>query len=129
MADRSAVGARSYHSIVVGAGTAGIPCAIAAAEYGRSIAVIEKTDEIGGTLHITGGELSAAGTRRQREQGIEDTPVAYLADVMGKSGGYADRTLVELAVNEAPHTIDWLDELGCDRSSCSRALPTGRGAR
>ena len=104
--------AASYDAIVVGAGTAGIPCAIAAAEHGCSVAVIEKTAEIGGTLHITGGELSAAGSRRQRQAGIEDTPAAHLAEVMAKSGGFADRVLVGVAVNEARHTIDWLEELG-----------------
>ena len=87
-------------------------CAIAAAEAGARVVVVEKTAEVGGTLHVAGGHLSAAGTRRQAEQGIEDRPEWHYDDVMRISGGTADPELVRLAVAEAGPTIDWLDELG-----------------
>jgi len=98
--------------IIVGAGTAGIPCAIAAADAGLSVTVLEKSDRIGGTLYLTGGHLSAAGTRRQRQCGIVDSPEEHFEDVMRIGGHDADPDLVRLAVREAPRTIDWLDDLG-----------------
>ena len=98
--------------IVVGAGTAGIPCAIAAAEAGARVVVLEKSAEVGGTLHLTGGHMSAGGTRRQRARGIDDSPAQHLADVLRISRNSVDETLTRVAVEEAPHTIDWLDSLG-----------------
>ncbi|MCS6804608.1 MAG: FAD-dependent oxidoreductase [Acidobacteriota bacterium] len=98
--------------IIVGAGTAGMACAITAAEHHARVVVIEKASEVGGTLHITGGHMSAAGTRRQRQKGIEDSPDRHFQDVMRISRGTADPVLVRLAVDEAPRTIDWLDDLG-----------------
>lgn len=98
--------------IIVGAGSAGIPCAIAAAEAGAHVVVAEKSHEIGGTLHLSGGHMSGGGTRRQRERGIEDSPDLHFADVMRICHVEADPVLVRLAVDEAPHTLDWLDDLG-----------------
>jgi fumarate reductase flavoprotein subunit len=98
--------------IVVGGGTAGMVCAITAAERGARVVVIEKTEDFGGTLHLSSGQLSAAGTRRQRAHGIEDSPDHHFEDVMALGHGKADPALLRLAVDEAPHTIDWLDELG-----------------
>lgn len=102
----------NWDLIIVGAGTAGMPCAIAAAEHHAQVVVIEKASDVGGTLHITGGHLSAAGTRRQRQRGIDDSPDRHFADVMRISRGTADPVLVRLAVDEAPRTLDWLDDLG-----------------
>jgi fumarate reductase flavoprotein subunit len=98
--------------IIVGAGTAGMPCAITAAEHDAKVIVIEKASEVGGTLHTSGGHISAAGARRQREKGIDDSPDRHFEDIMRISRGTADPTLVRLAVEEAPRTIDWLDDLG-----------------
>ena len=103
---------RLWDVIVIGAGTAGMACAITAAEQGAQVLVIEKSARIGGTLHVTGGHLSAGGTQRQAARGIDDSPAQHFADVMRLSHDAADAALVELAVNEAPHTIDWLDALG-----------------
>jgi fumarate reductase flavoprotein subunit len=103
---------QTWDLIVVGAGNAGMPCAIAAAEAGARVLVLEKADEVGGTLHITGGQMSAAGTRRQRRRGIEDSPDRHFDDVMRISHGKADPVLVRLAVDLAASTVDWLEELG-----------------
>lgn len=102
-----------FDLLVVGAGTAGIPCAIVAAQAGASVAVVEKDGQIGGTLHVSAGHLSGAGIRRQRDVGIDDDTVErHFEDVMRLSRGEADPALVRLAVEEAPHTIDWLHDLG-----------------
>ncbi|MGI9657758.1 MAG: FAD-dependent oxidoreductase, partial [Gaiellaceae bacterium] len=98
--------------LIVGAGTAGMPCAITAAERGARVVVVEKTDELGGTLHLSAGQMSAAGSRIQRAREIEDSPEEHYADVMRIGRRKADPALLEQAVNEAAATLDWLDDLG-----------------
>ena len=98
--------------IVVGAGTAGMPCAITLAEHGVRVAVVEQADNVGGALHLSAGQMSAAGSRLQRSKGIEDSPEQHLADIMRLGHGKADPAIARLAVEEASASIDWLEELG-----------------
>lgn len=103
----------TWDIIIVGAGTAGIPCAIEAAKAGaKKILVIEKTNVVGGTLHWTVAHLSGGGTKRQKACGIEDSPEEHCADVMRISQNTADTEITRLATEEAPKTIDWLESLG-----------------
>lgn len=111
--------------VVVGGGTAGMTCAITAAANGSRVVVVEKDDRVGGTLYVTAGHLSAAGTRRQRARGIEDSPDQHFADVMEIGGGEADPDLVRLAVEEAPRTVDWLDDLGFPFAPETPTQPAG----
>lgn len=106
--------AREYEAdvVVVGVGTAGLTFAITAADRGLHVAAVEKSERVGGTLFVTGGRMSAAGTRRQRECGIEDSPEDHYEEVMEIGRGVPDPDLVRLAVEEAPRTVDWLDDLG-----------------
>ena len=82
------------------------------ADAGGRALVIEKTDEVGGTLHLSAGSLSAAGTKRQRDRGIEDDAALHAEDVMRITNGAANERLVRLATQEAGATVDWLDDLG-----------------
>jgi succinate dehydrogenase/fumarate reductase flavoprotein subunit len=109
--------------IVVGAGTAGLACAIEAAGRGAKVLLVEKSGEIGGTLHVSGGHMSAAGTKRQRERGIEDDPGSHAADVERISRGTARMDLVRLAVEHAAGTVDWLADSGFEfHESCPRIV-------
>jgi flavocytochrome c len=101
-----------YDLIIVGAGSAGMTCAIAAAEKGKKILVVEKSERIGGTLHWTAGQMSAGGTRRQKARGIVDSPAQHYADVMRICENTAQPDLVQLATQLAPKTLDWLEDLG-----------------
>ena len=82
-----------WDAIIVGAGTAGLPAAIFAAERSDKVLVLDAAPEIGGTLHLSSGQMSAAGTRLQKEQGIEDSPALHIEDIMRISKNTADRTL------------------------------------
>ncbi|WP_222709064.1 FAD-dependent oxidoreductase [Nonomuraea sp. C10] len=101
-----------YDLVVVGAGTAGIPCAAEAAHGGARVLLVEKDHRVGGTLHISGGHMAAAGTRRQAERGIADSVEAHLADIRRISGGTVREDLVRTVVENAAETVDWLDGLG-----------------
>ncbi|MFN8533161.1 MAG: FAD-dependent oxidoreductase [Dehalococcoidia bacterium] len=102
--------------LIVGAGTAGMPLAIEAADHaaGGTVVLLDKRPSIGGMLHISGGQFSGAGARRQRERAIDDSPEAHAAEVDRIAHGRATPELVDLAVREAGPMIDWLDDLGFD---------------
>jgi hypothetical protein len=114
-----------YDLVVVGAGTAGIPCAVEAAGAGAKVLLIDKAPEVGGTLHVSGGHLSAAGTRRQAERKISDDPDAHYADVMRISRQTARQDLTRLAVDLAGPTIDWLADNGFEFTPESPRLVYG----
>ncbi len=101
-----------YDLVIIGAGSAGMPAAIQAAARGRRVLVIEKDTAVGGTLHLTAGHLSAGGTKRQQAVGIEDSAASHYADIVRISRNTMNAAITRLAVELAPGTIDWLDELG-----------------
>jgi len=68
--------------IIVGGGTTGMPAALFATERGARVLLIDKAPQLGGTLDRTGGQVAAAGTIWQKEQGITDSPDAHYDDVM-----------------------------------------------
>lgn len=102
----------AFDVVVIGAGTAGIPCAIEAANAGARVLLVEKDSKIGGTLHRSGGHMAAAGTRRQRERGISDSVEDHLADIRRISRGTARDDLVQIVARNAADTIEWLDQHG-----------------
>ncbi|GGM18098.1 MULTISPECIES: FAD-dependent oxidoreductase [Micromonospora] len=98
--------------LVIGAGTAGLPCAIEAARAGLRVELVDVGADIGGTLGVSAGHLSAAGTRRQRRAGIDDDPDRHFADVLRIGHHRGDPALIRLAVDEAAGLVDWLDDNG-----------------
>jgi fumarate reductase flavoprotein subunit len=102
----------SWDVIVVGAGTAGIPLAIFAAQRGARVLLIEAAAQLGGTLLMSTGQMSAAGTKLQKMQGIEDTPQEHFDDVMRISRHTARPEILRLAVENAAATADWLMDCG-----------------
>lgn len=98
--------------LIIGGGTAGLAAAVTASELGLRATVVEKTDDLGGQLHWSFGQFSAAGTRLQRERGIEDTPAEHYADVMRIGHDLATSHLVRLAVEQAGPMVDWIEGLG-----------------
>lgn len=116
-----------YDLIVVGAGTAGLPCALSAAAHGR-VLLVEKDSHVGGTLHLSSGHLSAAGTRRQAARGIVDTPDQHLQDIKRLNGDTARNDILARAVGLAGATVDWLDDCGFDFTEESPESPSDHEA-
>ncbi len=101
-----------YDVIVVGAGNAGLPAAIFAAQRNAKVLLIDSAPSIGGTLILSTGQMAAAGTKLQKSKGIADSPQAHYDDIMRISRGTADPVLVRLAVDNAAPVFDWLTENG-----------------
>ena len=108
----SRAASETWDLIVVGGGSAGLPCAIFAAQQGARVLVVDRAHRLGGTLDRSIGQIAAAGTRLQAEQGIEDSPEAHFDDIMRISHGKVDTELIGVFVREAAKTIDWLSDRG-----------------
>lgn len=104
--------AKPYDLIVVGGGNAGLPAAIFAAERGARVLVLEAAGTVGGTLFLSTGQMSAAGTKLQASKGIQDSAQIFYDDIMRISKNTADPTLVRLAVENSGATFDWLTDHG-----------------
>lgn len=104
--------AQHYDVIVVGGSTAGIPCALFAAQGGARVLLIEKSPALGGTLFWSTGQIAGAGTVFQQRLGITDSPDAHFADCMRINENTADPALTRLTVDHAGDTINWLAEHG-----------------
>ena len=108
----SRAASETWDLIVIGGGSAGLPCAIFAAQQGARVLVVERSHRLGGTLDRSSGQIAAAGTRLQAELEIDDSPEAHFDDIMRISKGKVDTDLVRLFVNDAARTLDWLGEHG-----------------
>lgn len=107
---------------IVGAGTAGMPCAIEAVRAGAKVAVIEQAERIGGALHVSAAQMSGAGAKRQKSRGIADDWRTHLDDVLRISRGTCQADLVELATQLGGSTIDWLEEAGFEFDPVTPAI-------
>lgn len=113
-----------YDIIVVGGGNAGLPTAIFAAQRGARVLIIDAASELGGTLLVSGGRMSAAGTKLQKSMGIEDSPDILFDDIMKLSNGTANEDLVRLTVDHAAPAFDWLMDNGFN---LEKGVPVTRG--
>ncbi len=98
--------------LIIGAGSAGMTCAISAAAKGKKVCIIDKADQPGGTLHLTAGHLSAANTLLQSEKGIHDSTQEHYADIVKISRNTMNPIITRKAVDLAPATLNWLQDLG-----------------
>jgi len=105
----------NFDVIVVGGGGAGMAAAIEAAGCGRTVALIEKNESLGGSTAWSVGSISATNTRLQREVGIVDHPDAHFEDLDLLAGSLATRDNLELRrllVNRSTDMLAWLENLG-----------------
>ncbi len=114
-----------YDFIVIGAGAAGLPCALFGALAGARVLLVEKGAEIGGSLRVSGGPVAAAGTRIQKERGIEDSIDAHFKDILRVSQETVRKDLVRLAAQHAAEFVDWLEAEGFEFAPGTPGLAPG----
>lgn len=103
--------------LVVGAGACGLVAAISAHDAGVSVAIVEKLDRPGGNSSLSTGSYPAAGSRFQREAGIEDSAQRFIDDLL-RTGGPTDcPALLKRLVETSAETAEWLvDHAGVNYS-------------
>src|ERR1043165_4684493 len=94
--------------LIIGAGAAGLCAALAAHEAGVEPVVVERDVMPSGSTALSAGLIPAAGTRFQRDKGVEDSAKLLAQDIARKSHGEADRKLVQAVAAIAGPTIAWL---------------------
>jgi succinate dehydrogenase/fumarate reductase flavoprotein subunit len=105
--------------VVVGAGPAGLSAAIAAAQRGRSVVVVEASSELGGNGAFATGNLALSSTALQRRRGISDSPAGFVDDMERELARQKDRfdlefdrEIAELYARESADTYAFLEDLG-----------------
>ena len=99
--------------LVIGAGACGLAAAIAAHDAGATAAIVEKLDRPGGNSSLSTGSVPAAGTRFQREAGIDDSTDRFIEDLIRKGGPTDCPDLLRRLVETSAETVEWLvDSVG-----------------
>lgn len=94
--------------VVVGAGLAGAAAALAAAECGAHVHLLEKQPQPGGSSVLSGGGFAFAGTDNQQEVGID----VLREDLRRCADGVGDPDLIEAYVEHQHETYRWLADHG-----------------
>jgi fumarate reductase flavoprotein subunit len=112
MASQTAPGRSSTDTvIVVGAGGCGLVAALAGAQRGAQVLLLEKTDSPGGTTALSHGGVIASGTRFQRQAGIEDDPGQLVQEILRRNGGQSDIGVTERLAQRSAGVVEWLADL------------------
>ena len=115
---------------VVGGGAAGACAALAAAEAGAEVVILERDALPRGSTALSAGLVPAAGTRFQQSRRIADDADGFAADIQRKAGGAADPAIVGQVTRQAGSTIEWLaDRHGLPFSVVDDFDYPGHGAR
>ena len=95
---------------VLGSGASGLVAALAAADAGASVAVLERSDKVGGTSAISGGIAWVPNNPLQARLGIEDSREKALTYLESLSLGVMDMDLATTFVERGPEMVRFLDE-------------------
>lgn len=99
--------------LVAGAGAAGLAAALAAAETGLSVILLEarETYRTGSNTAMSTSMVPAGGTRWQEAAGIDDSPELFLADIMHKTHGQAEPEVAHALTEVAPELVTWMADV------------------
>lgn len=110
--------------LVIGGGGTGLSAAASAKENGASVIVLEKLANVGGSTALSGGGISATGTRFQKELGIEDSKDLWKdlwmerQETSNQKSIYPDYERLDKFMDQAVDTTHWLvDKIGHKYSS------------
>ena len=105
---------RDYDVIVIGSGAAGLSAALAAANLGASVLVVESQPTTGGSSRLSGGHFYAAGTSLQQAIDVQDSADAMFEHYMTLNQWMVDAGVVRAYCDLSAPTFEWLRELGVD---------------
>ncbi len=95
--------------VVAGAG-GGLAGALRAAELGRNVLVIEASEHFarGNNTAMSTAMVPGAGTRWQKEAGIDDSAEVFVEDIMRKTAEEADPVLARALADVSNRLVTWL---------------------
>ncbi len=96
--------------VIVGGGGTGLCAALAAADRGAEVVVIERDSTPLGSTAMSTGLIPAAGTPEQVEAGIDDSAARFRDDLLTKTKGETDPAIALRLAEESAETVAWLRE-------------------
>ncbi len=109
----SSTSAERFDGVVIGAGAAGLLAALRAADAGARIALLDSGQADRSNLWVSSGLFSAAGTRFQRDAGVEDSPARWADDILRKTGGAVDPVILGSVTDRSADVAHFLaDRVG-----------------
>jgi succinate dehydrogenase/fumarate reductase flavoprotein subunit len=99
-----------FDVVVLGSGAAGLTAAVTAALKGStSVAVFEKSHELGGTSTWSGGHVWIPNNPHQAEIGVSDSKEEAQVYLRSLSRGLMDEKLVDAYLDAGPEMVSFLD--------------------
>lgn len=92
---------------ILGAGIAGVTCALRTAESGASVIVLEK----GASWSGRGGNIGVAASSFMKANGIENNFEELVREWIKRCGNRCDERLVWLFFNHSAEAMDWLIDI------------------
>ncbi len=101
--------------VIVGSGGCGITAAVAAAQIGAEVFVLEKQERPLSNTARSYGMVPAAGTRFQKAAGVDETPEDFARDILNKNHHTSDPDMTLHLARTARTLVEWLvDEVGAE---------------
>lgn len=98
----------TFPIVIIGAGGTGLCAALAAADAGVDVLVLERDSTPLGSTAMSTGLIPASGTPEQAACGIVDSPAQFTADIEKKTKGRTDLDMAMRLASESADTIAWL---------------------
>ena len=95
--------------VVVGSGAAGLTAAVAAAQAGADVTVVERASVLGGTTALSGGLAWMPANRLMAAEGVDDSSAEARRYLQALRLGDVDDELVDYFADQAPMVADWLE--------------------
>lgn len=97
--------------VIAGAGAAGMMSALAAAHHGARVVLLERDLAGASNLLVSGGLFPAAGTRYQRDAGIDDRPAVFAGDIRAMGSGAVNERIVDALAQRSADAVHFLADV------------------
>jgi len=112
-----------YDFIVVGGGIGGLAAAVAAADGGMSVVVLEKTSTFGGVTAYSNGQLWVPMSHQETEAGIEDSEESGAGYLLRLGMGFARESHVKAYACHAHRVVKYFEDVIDVRLTMIGGLP------
>lgn len=103
---------RSCDLIVIGSGLAGLSAAIAGAECGKRVLLLEKGMLLGGHSLYSSGSIAAVSPRRQTPAGVRDSVELLVEDAWRVGETCGERSILETIARHSDEALNLLERSG-----------------